>query len=154
MQTTAPGFQGQLANIGSTPLQLTGNSAPLNNGVTVRAMSANSTNKVYIGQQTTATGPAWANTTGYLAGDLVLNNGCVYKCIVGGTSAGSGGPIGTAPSIVDGSVTWAYQSTHALNATNGYELSAGESHLFRVTDASQLSLMAPVGTLAACFEAS
>lgn len=49
----------------------------------------------------------WAANTGYTVDNVVLNDGNkVYRCTVAGTSAGSGGPTGTAASITDGTVTW------------------------------------------------
>jgi uncharacterized phage protein gp47/JayE len=56
---------------------------------------------------------AWAPTTGYVATvgsrSVVTNDGGrAYICVVGGTSAGSGGPTGTGQAIVDGGVTWWY----------------------------------------------
>lgn len=56
--------------------------------------------------------PAWAQATVYAVGARVTtsNPGArVYRCKVAGASAGSGtGPTGTAASVVDGTVTWAY----------------------------------------------
>lgn len=55
---------------------------------------------------------AWAPTTAYDTGDVVTNDGGkLYECITAGTSAGSGGPTGTAGVITDGTVTWTYVST-------------------------------------------
>ncbi|HSC14495.1 MAG TPA: carbohydrate-binding protein, partial [Gammaproteobacteria bacterium] len=45
--------------------------------------------------------PAWAATTAYVVGDRVLNNSNTYICRVAGTSAGSGGPSGSASNILD-----------------------------------------------------
>lgn len=54
---------------------------------------------------------AWATTTLYSVGQVRTANGNAYRCIGGGTSAGSGtGPSGTtlgAP-ITDNTVTWVY----------------------------------------------
>jgi len=68
--------------------------------------------------------PAWAPTTAYggalapgtslpdAIGDttnsLVTNGSNIYVCMVGGTSAGSGGPSGTSGAITDGTCTWRY----------------------------------------------
>lgn len=49
---------------------------------------------------------AWAATTDYLAGDLVVNGANAYICVTPGTSAGAGGPTGQGAAIVDGTVTW------------------------------------------------
>lgn len=51
---------------------------------------------------------AWAALTVYTAGAVRRNGGLVYTCTTGGTSAASGGPTGTASSITDGTVVWAY----------------------------------------------
>lgn len=51
---------------------------------------------------------SWAASTGYTAGQRVTNAGNVYQCITSGTSAGSGGPTGTATDITDGAAHWRY----------------------------------------------
>jgi len=58
---------------------------------------------------------AWAASTAYTAGAIVLNGSSgefggsrVYRCTVGGTSAGAGGPTTTSASITDNTVTWEY----------------------------------------------
>lgn len=58
---------------------------------------------------------AWAASTAYgTVGQLVLNNGLVYKLITPGTSAASGGPTGTATSgITDGTAVWGYGGTQS-----------------------------------------
>lgn len=51
----------------------------------------------------------WQANTAYVMGQSCSNNGNVYACTVGGTSASSGGPSGTAGgSITDGTATWGY----------------------------------------------
>ena len=54
--------------------------------------------------------PAWSASTAYAVGDRVLNDTGprTYACTAAGTSAGSGGPTGTAAAITDGGVTWAF----------------------------------------------
>lgn len=52
--------------------------------------------------------PAWTPTTSYSIGNRVTNASRCYHCLIGGTSAGSGGPTTTASSITDGGVTWEY----------------------------------------------
>lgn len=52
----------------------------------------------------------WAALTTYTAGVCVVNGGNCYECMVGGTSAASGGPTGTGTAIVDGTVTWQFLS--------------------------------------------
>jgi hypothetical protein len=52
----------------------------------------------------------WAASTGYAAGNRVVNNGNVYVATAPGTSAVSSGPSGTGSGIADGSVLWNYVS--------------------------------------------
>lgn len=51
---------------------------------------------------------AWAISTAYTVGNYRTNSGNVYKCVVAGTSAASGGPSGTGVGITDGTCTWIY----------------------------------------------
>lgn len=55
---------------------------------------------------------AWVALTGYVntpgGPSIVTNDGRVYVCITSGTSAGAGGPTGTATDITDGGVHWRY----------------------------------------------
>ncbi|MCF8566907.1 hypothetical protein LLE49_19495 [Alicyclobacillus tolerans] len=64
----------------------------------------------------------WAPTTAYTLGQKVLNGGNTYQCVAAGTSAASGGPTGTTPGIVDGSVTWNYVGSVALPALTDAEI--------------------------------
>jgi len=49
----------------------------------------------YIGQGTvTATTPQWLASHAYVVGNKVFNLGNIYKCVIAGTSASSGGPTG------------------------------------------------------------
>lgn len=50
---------------------------------------------------------AWISYTAQI-GDLRTNVGNIYYCIVGGATAGSGGPTGTGTDIIDGSAHWRY----------------------------------------------
>jgi hypothetical protein len=51
----------------------------------------------------------WAASTIYAVGAFVQNGLNVYQCVVGGVSAGSGGPTGTSGStIADGTVSWVF----------------------------------------------
>src|SRR5689334_6039450 len=61
-----------------------------------------------IGNVFAAAAKAWAPTTTYAPGDIVANGANAYQCIIGGSSAASGGPTGTGTSTVDGSVTWSF----------------------------------------------
>jgi hypothetical protein len=76
---------------------------------------------VSTGQQFATTGSgaaviaaatAWAGTTAYAAGDRRTNAGGVYLCTVAGTSAASGGPIGTVRGVDihdgAGALVWRY----------------------------------------------
>lgn len=65
---------------------------------------------------TFATATAWAPTTVYVVGNIRRNASRIYLCIVGGTSAGSGGPTTTSSDITDGSVHWKY-----LGEGTGYD---------------------------------
>ena len=60
---------------------------------------------------------AWAATTAYSLGQRVVNGGNIYEVITAGTSAGSGGPTGTAADITDGTVHWKYVAAGAVGAT-------------------------------------
>jgi uncharacterized phage protein gp47/JayE len=59
---------------------------------------------------TIAAATAWVALTTYTAGDRRTNNGNIYLCITGGTSAASGGPVGVDPDPdvleLDGDVEW------------------------------------------------
>jgi len=48
----------------------------------------------------------WVASTAYVAGDLVTNEGILFRCVTGGTSAASGGPAVYGMAIVDGTATW------------------------------------------------
>jgi hypothetical protein len=61
-----------------------------------------------IGNVFAAAATAWTPSTTYTPGQIVSNGANAYRCIAGGISAASGGPIGTGTSIADGSVTWAF----------------------------------------------
>jgi hypothetical protein len=63
----------------------------------------------------TAGAPAWAPLTVYAPGQLVSNAGNTYLAVVGGTSAGSGGPTTSGTAIVDGTVRWDYQGSLSGN---------------------------------------
>jgi hypothetical protein len=72
-------------------------------------------NLTYDGNKAGQAYTTWTPSTAYTAGNLVINGGNIYLCTVSGTSAGSGGPTGTGPAIVDGTVTWKYISAPDLN---------------------------------------
>ncbi len=54
---------------------------------------------------------AWQTSHAYAVGAIVSNGGKLYYCFTAGTSAGSGGPTGTAADITDNGAHWAYLST-------------------------------------------
>lgn len=56
----------------------------------------------------TKTDTPWAPLTAYSIAQRVVNGGIVYKCIVAGVSAASGGPTTRGANIVDGTVHWTY----------------------------------------------
>ena len=72
-------------------------------------------------------GQNWAASTAYLLNQHVINDSSkVYKCTTAGTSAGSGGPTGTAGSgITDGSAVWGYVGTDDMVIDNG-NINAGQ----------------------------
>lgn len=55
-------------------------------------------------------GAAWAASTNYPVGIVVVNGGNYYQCIVAGLSAASGGPTGTTlgATVVDNTANWKY----------------------------------------------
>jgi len=62
----------------------------------------------YVGISTTsiATPTVWTALTAYVVGNVVTNQGRLYRCTTSGTSAASGGPSSLNTSITDGSVIW------------------------------------------------
>lgn len=80
----------------------------------LKARIRDSDNNVRVGPLdvglTSTAAPAWQATTAYTAGQKVTNGANQYKCVTGGTSAGSGGPTGTGTGITDGTVTWDWYS--------------------------------------------
>ena len=51
----------------------------------------------------------WQASSAVVVGEYVSNGGNVYRCTTAGTTAASGGPTGTGPTISDGTAVWAYQ---------------------------------------------
>lgn len=64
--------------------------------------------------------PAWADSTAYAVGDVVVNGSSAYECITAGTSAGSGGPTGTGADITDGGAHWRFLNAKPFSATGDY----------------------------------
>lgn len=54
--------------------------------------------------------PAWVGSSVYVKNMVRVNGGLYYRCIIGGTAAGAGGPTGRGAAIVDGTVTWRWQA--------------------------------------------
>lgn len=50
----------------------------------------------------------WAASTAYAVGDLVVNNGNIYRVTQAGTSGTTSAPTGTGTGITDGSAKWDY----------------------------------------------
>lgn len=69
----------------------------------------------------------WAASTAYVAGQRVNNGGKVYVCATGGTSAGSGGPSGTATGITDGTATWDYVAPGPDLVIDNTSIAVGQS---------------------------
>ena len=86
-------------------------------------------------------GAFWQPTRYYVKGAVVQTGTKLYLCSVAGTSAGSGGPSGTATSgIVDGSCTWGYVGPAPTGRTKRSELyvAAGASPNFMVYSTASL----------------
>lgn len=58
--------------------------------------------------RTIAAATAWASSTAYALDVVRTNASRIYKVIIAGTSAGSGGPTTQAADIADGTVHWKY----------------------------------------------
>lgn len=77
---------------------------------------------------------AWAISKAYNENSSIVKNGAnYYRCMTSGTSAGAGGPTGTGSGIADGSCTWDYVGTEAVNAW-GDSIISGTTHEQRVKD--------------------
>jgi hypothetical protein len=67
--------------------------------------------------------PAWATGTAKKVGEPVTANSNVYRCVDGGTTAGSGtGPSGTGSSIADNDILWAYVGPAATAFAGGFAM--------------------------------
>jgi hypothetical protein len=84
----------------------------------------------------------WVALTAYVVGNVVVNAGGIYQCVVAGTSAGAGGPTGipsTDPAtahtvrIVDGTAQWVF----AMPAFVGF-LQGSYAQTFEVIDCGVL----------------
>lgn len=78
-------------------------------GDTVVAKPTSGSPRAFVCTKTGYFADAWLAATPYVLGDLVLNDtDNIYRCITAGTSAGAGGPTGTAGDITDNQVHWKY----------------------------------------------
>lgn len=93
------------------------------NAVYALRVAADNGSGVFTSQECdyTATGATqWTINTAYTQGQLVVNDSGplkFYICITSGTSAGSGGPTGTAADITDNTAHWMYAGAGTLGAT-------------------------------------
>ena len=97
---------------------------------------------------------AWAGTTAYAVGNRVTNNGNVYNCSAGGTSAGSGGPTTQGAAIVDGTVVWQFLGTYQLTGSNGFELAAAAQVDVKVIDPTTCWVISNGSNVGYCWMAS
>lgn len=90
-------------------LTLTGDDATLVPEGSVAAVTVTEIPFATVADGTLALLTPWAGTTVYAIGDRVSNDGNAYVTTNPGTSAGSGGPTGTATTpITDGGVEWRF----------------------------------------------
>lgn len=88
----------------------------------VASVATSGTRFASLAEAEIVTVDAWADTTGYVEGDLVLNDtGKLYYATDPGTSAASGGPTGTGTAIVDGGVVWRYIATVSAAVVVAFE---------------------------------
>lgn len=91
-------------------LQATGKNATYS-GISARISTIPGVLEVtYLGISLTsiATVAPWVALTAYVAGNVVLNAGRIYRCTTNGTSAASGGPSAAVAGITDGTAVWEY----------------------------------------------
>lgn len=115
---------------GAKPLAATLTDASANNSGLARfyrIMTGTQGGSSTTGAEQGLVGQNWAASTAYLLNQHVINDSSkVYKCTTAGTSAGSGGPTGTAGSgITDGSAVWGYVGTADMVIDNG-NINAGQ----------------------------
>lgn len=118
------------ASAGAKPLAATLTDASANNSGLARfyrIMTGTQGGASTTGAEQGLVGQNWAASTAYLLNQHVINDSSkVYKCTTAGTSAGSGGPTGTAGSgITDGSAVWGYVGTADMTIDNG-NINAGQ----------------------------
>lgn len=118
------------ASAGAKPLAATLTDASANNSGLARfyrIMTGTQGGSSTTGAEQGLVGQNWAASTAYLLNQHVINDSSkVYKCTTAGTSAGSGGPTGTAGSgITDGTAVWGYVGTADMTIDNG-NINAGQ----------------------------
>lgn len=118
------------ASAGAKPLAATLTDASANNSGLARfyrIMNGTQGGASTTGAEQGLVGQNWAASTAYLLNQHVINDSSkVYKCTTAGTSAGSGGPTGTAGSgITDGTAVWGYVGTADMTIDNG-NINAGQ----------------------------
>lgn len=89
-------------------------------GIVINGLGDSITAQSYFQPTGAANAPAWVHNTAYAVGNQVSNNGNIYRCILAGTSASSGGPSGISSSISDGTVTWSYSPPVANKYITSY----------------------------------
>ena len=118
------------ASAGAKPLAATLTDASANNSGLARfyrIMTGTQGGSSTTGAEQGLVGQNWAASTAYVLNQHVINDSSkVYKCTTAGTSAGSGGPTGTATSgITDGTATWGYVGTADMTIDNS-NINAGQ----------------------------
>jgi hypothetical protein len=83
-----------------------------NNTITNSANGYQINAAITVGDNSQLPTQQWQAATAYAEADVVYNGANVYRCVTGGTSAGSGGPTGTGSGISDGTVTWDFVSVY------------------------------------------
>jgi hypothetical protein len=78
--------------------------------------------------ETSCAAPAWKASTGYFAGNQVVNGANLYQCTSGGTSAASGGPAVTASSITDGTAVWKFVPATTASTTQCISLQSDRNN--------------------------
>lgn len=89
-------------------LTLTGNPTSVVSAGSRAATASTAVEFATDASRTIAALSSWSSSTAYALEDRVTLGGSVYQCVTAGTSAGSGGPTGTATDITDGTAHWRY----------------------------------------------
>lgn len=91
-----------------------------------------------------AVSAARADTTGYAAGDTILDTAVVYQCTTAGTSGGSAPAFNTAigDTTTDGTVVWTSRGAVAMVADTDYEMGNAGIHI--LATAARFALGLPI----------